>query len=43
VRDTSITLTVEQDMQAGYGLAPGTRDASDLGAALLGLAHHDAA
>jgi hypothetical protein len=40
VRDTSITLTVEEDMQASYGLAPGTRDGSDLGAALLGLAHH---
>ena len=40
VRDTSITLRVDEDMQAGYGLAPGTRDASDPGAALLGLAHH---
>lgn len=40
VRDTSITFTVEEDMQAGYGLTAGTRDASDLGAAVLGLAHH---
>jgi hypothetical protein len=40
VRDTSITLTVGEDMQASYGLVPGTRDASDLGAALIGLAHH---
>lgn len=39
VRDTSLTLRVEEDMQAGYGLAPGRRDASDPGAALLGLAH----
>jgi hypothetical protein len=40
VRDTSITMRVEEDMQACYGMAPGTRDASDPGAALLGLAHH---
>ncbi len=40
VRDTSITLLVEQDMQASYGMAAGTRDAHDPGAALLGLAHH---
>lgn len=40
VRDTSITFTVTEDMQAGYGLKPGTRDADDLGAALLGMAHH---
>ncbi|MGE3692372.1 MAG: nuclear transport factor 2 family protein [Novosphingobium sp.] len=40
VRDTSITLRVEEDLQAGYGLAAGTRDADDPGAALLGLAHH---
>jgi hypothetical protein len=39
VRDTSITLRVEEDMQATYGLTPGTRDATDPGAALLGLAH----
>ena len=39
LRDTSITLRVEEDMQAGYGLKPGTRDASDLGAALIGLIH----
>ena len=41
VRDTSITLRVEEDMQAGYGLKPGTRDAGDLGVALIGLAHRD--
>lgn len=40
VRDTSITLKVEQDMQGGYGLTPGSRDATDPGAAILGLAHH---
>ncbi len=39
VRDTSITLRVEEDMQAGYGLKPGTRNAEDLGAALIGMAH----
>jgi len=43
VRDTSITFKVEEDMQANYGMVPGTRDASDLGAALLGLAHHRSA
>lgn len=40
VRDTSLTLRVEEDMQAGYGLVPGTRDATDLGGEKLGLAHH---
>ena len=40
LRDTSITLRVEEDMQAGYGLAAGTRGADDPGAALLELAHH---
>ena len=39
VRDTSITLRVEEDMQAGYGLQPGTRDASDPGVVLIGMAH----
>lgn len=39
VRDTSITLRVEEDLQAGYNLKPGTRDASDLGVALIGIAH----
>jgi hypothetical protein len=39
VRDTSITLRVEEDMQAGYGMKPGTRDGADLGAALIGVAH----
>lgn len=37
VRDTSITLRVEEDMQAGYGLKAGTRDSSDLGVALIGI------
>ena len=41
VRDTSITLRVEEDMQAGYGIKPGTRDASDPGVALIGIAHRD--
>ena len=39
VRDTSITHKVEMDMQSGYGMAPGSRDASDPGVALLGIAH----
>lgn len=39
VRDTSITLRVEEDMQASYGLKPGVRDASDLGAAVIGIIH----
>lgn len=39
VRDTSITLRVEEDMQAGYGLKSGTRDDSDPGVALIGIAH----
>jgi hypothetical protein len=39
VRDTSITLKIEQDMQAAYGMTPGRRDAEDVGVALLGLAH----
>lgn len=39
VRDTSITLRVEEDMQAGYGLRPGSRDAADPGAALIGIVH----
>lgn len=43
VRDTSITLRVEEDMQASYGLAAGTRDASDPGAALMHLAHRQQA
>jgi SnoaL-like domain len=40
VRDTSITLRVEEDMQATYGMVAGTRDADDPGGALLGLAHN---
>jgi ketosteroid isomerase-like protein len=43
VRDTSISLTVERDDYASYGLAPGMRDASDPGAALLRLAHWNGA
>jgi hypothetical protein len=43
VRDTSITFTVTEDMQAAYGLVAGARDDSDPGAALLGLAHHPGA
>lgn len=39
VRDTSITIPVEQDAYAAFGFLEGTRDASDPGAALLGLAH----
>lgn len=41
VRDTSVTLRVEEDMQATYGLVPGTRDASDLGVAAIGIAHRN--
>jgi len=39
VRDSSITLKIEEDDYAANGFKPGTRDAGDLGAALLGLAH----
>jgi hypothetical protein len=39
VRDTSLTLAVTRDDYAAYGFVEGTRDASDPGAALLGLAH----
>ena len=39
VRDTSITLAVEQDDYAAYGFKNGTRDRNDPGAALLGIAH----
>lgn len=39
VRDTSLTLRIEEDLQAGYSLKQGTRDASDLGVALIGIAH----
>ena len=40
VRDTSITVPVEQDAYAAFGFVEGARDASDAGAALLSLAHH---
>jgi len=39
VRDWSITLEVQKDNFAMTRLTAGTRDASDVGAALLGLAH----
>jgi hypothetical protein len=39
VRDTSITLKVEEDMQSTYGMTPGSRDRDDPGAALVGIAH----
>jgi hypothetical protein len=39
VRDTSMTTPVERDDYAAYGFVEATRDASDPGAALLGLAH----
>lgn len=40
VRDTSISLDVERDDYASTGFVEGTRDAQDLGALLLKLAHH---
>jgi hypothetical protein len=39
VRDTSMTTPVERDDYAAYGFVEATRDASDPGGALLGLAH----
>jgi ketosteroid isomerase-like protein len=39
VRDTSITLLVDQDDYASFNFKAGTRDASDPGAALFGIAH----
>lgn len=39
VRDTSITLKIEEDNQAANGLKTGSRDATDLGVALIGIAH----
>ena len=39
VRDTSITLYVERDDYAGYGFVQGTRDSSDPGGSLFGIAH----
>jgi len=39
VRDTSMTSPIERDDYAAYGFVEATRDASDPGAALLGLAH----
>ena len=39
VRDNSISLSVESDAYADLGFVAGTRDSSDLGAALLALAH----
>jgi ketosteroid isomerase-like protein len=40
VRDTSITLRVEQDDYAAFDFKSGTRDKGDPGASLLGIAHH---
>jgi ketosteroid isomerase-like protein len=40
VRDTSVTLDVNRDDYAGYAFVEGGRDAGDVGAALLHLAHH---
>jgi hypothetical protein len=39
VRDISITLKIEEDAYATNGMKVGARDATDPGAALLGLAH----
>jgi hypothetical protein len=39
VRDTSMTTPIERDDYAAYGFVEATRDASDPGGALLGLAH----
>ena len=39
VRDTSITLQVDQDDYATFGFMAGTRDSGDPGAALMGIAH----
>jgi len=41
VRDTSMTSTIERDDYAAYGFVEGTRDASDPGGALIGIAHAD--
>jgi len=39
LRDTSITVAVEQDDYAAFGFKAGTRDSNDLGVASLGIAH----
>jgi len=39
LRDTSMTTFIDRDDYAAYGFVEATRDASDLGGALLGLAH----
>jgi hypothetical protein len=39
VRDTSMTTPIERDDYAAFGFVEGTRDGSDPGGALLGLAH----
>jgi hypothetical protein len=41
VRDTSITLKVDEDHYAAYGMKAGRRDGNDPGAALLGIAHRN--
>ena len=40
VRDTSITLRIEEDDYAAFNFKEGARDQSDPGAALLSFAHH---
>jgi hypothetical protein len=39
VRDTSMTTPIGRDDYAAYGFVEATRDATDPGGALLGLAH----
>lgn len=39
VRDTSITLKIEEDQQATRGMKAGRRDSCDPGVALFGIAH----
>ena len=39
---TVVTLTVEQDDYAAFEFVEGTRDAHDLGAAVIGIAHRAA-
>jgi hypothetical protein len=39
VRDTSMTTVIERDDYAAYGFVEATRDGSDPGGALVGMAH----
>lgn len=39
VRDTSMTTQIERDDYAAYGFVEPTRDGSDPGGALIGIAH----